>query len=253
MKKINLFSVQLSTGYYKDLLQEIIYSAQGNRSAYACLANVHMLVEAERNVNFQHELDNATLLLPDGKPLAWALKVLYGIKQDRVAGMDLLPDLLAQAADKKLPVFFYGATQKMLDTTKEFLEKEYPDLPLAGFYSPPFRTLSEEEEADVIDLINNSGAHIVFVVLGCPKQEIWMGQMKGHIKAYMIGIGGALPVLIGDQKRAPEWMQHSGLEWLFRLSQEPKRLFKRYTVTNFYFLYLFAAKYVRLKFFKRAF
>lgn len=253
MKKINLFNIQLSTGFYKEFLQDIIQTAKSSKSAYACLANVHMLIEAERNVSFQHELDNASLLLPDGKPLGWALRLLYGIKQERVAGMDLLPDLLREASDKKLPVFFYGGTQEMLDATKQFLEKKYPALPLAGFYSPPFRKLNEAEDTDVVNRINSSGAHIVFVVLGCPKQETWMGHMKGHINAYMVGVGGALPVLVGDQKRAPEWMQRNGLEWLFRLGQEPQRLFKRYAVTNMWFLYLLVTKYVRLKFLRRAF
>jgi N-acetylglucosaminyldiphosphoundecaprenol N-acetyl-beta-D-mannosaminyltransferase len=253
MKKIDLFNIRLSTGGYKEFIRDILFTAQGNNSAYACLVNVHMLIEAKRDIDFQHELDNARLLLPDGKPLGWALKLLYGIKQDRVAGMDLLPDLIAEAEMQNLPVFFYGGTQDLLDKTKQFLEKNYPRLPLAGFYSPPFRNMNEEEETAVVKMINDSGAHIVFVVLGCPKQENWMGHMKDHINAYMIGVGGALPVLIGNQKRAPKWMQRYGLEWFFRLSQEPGRLFKRYAVTNTLFIILLLKNYVQLKLFRKAF
>ena len=253
MKTINLFNLHLSTGFYNEFIQHIVGSARVNRSGYACLANVHMLIESKKDVSFQHELDNAGLLLPDGKPITWALRILHGVKQERVAGMDFLPDLVKAAAQERVPVFFYGGSEELLNAARKFLEKKYPELPLAGFYSPPFRTLSEAEEMEIIEHINNSGAHIVFVILGCPKQEIWMGHMKGFIKPYMVGVGGALPVMIGHQKRAPVWMQQAGLEWLFRLMQEPKRLFKRYAVTNVLFISMLVSKYIRLKVFKKAF
>lgn len=173
--------------------------------------------------------------------------MLYGIDQPRIAGMDLLPRLLSVAESYQLPVFFYGGTEQMQEKTRAFLSTKYPDLILAGFVSPPFRRLSEKEENDHINQINHSGAKLLFVVLGCPKQEKWMASMKGKISACMIGIGGALPVLIGLQKRAPGWMQKAGLEWFFRLMQEPKRLFKRYLVTNSKFLFLLSRALVKKK------
>ena len=126
----------------------------------------------------------------------------------------------------------------MLEKTESYIRKTYPNIQIAGLYSPPFRPLSEGEMEEIAEHISNSGAHLVFVVLGCPKQEKWMSEMKGRIPAVMIGVGGALPVLIGDLKRAPLWMQRHSLEWLYRLMQEPKRLFKRYLVTNTIYLYL---------------
>lgn len=118
----------------------------------------------------------------------------------------------------------------------------------AGFYSPPFRELTPVENEKIISRINTSGAGIVFVILGCPKQEKWMAAMKGKINSCMIGIGGALPVLVGLQKRAPVWMQGVGMEWLYRLYQEPTRLYKRYAITNTLFFFVFLKEYFKVKF-----
>ena len=126
----------------------------------------------------------------------------------------------------------------MLAKTHDSLKQKYPHLSIAGFYSPPFRQLTNIEEEEICNKINSSNPNLIFVVLGCPKQERWMASMKGKLNAVMIGIGGALPVFVGMQKRAPKWMQDYGLEWLFRFIQEPKRLWKRYMVTNSLFLYL---------------
>lgn len=247
MEKKKLFSINVSTGAYADFVAAIIDKAATGESNYACVANVHMLVEARRSKTYAQRVNDAAIVTPDGKPLTWAMKVLHGLEQPRVAGMDLMPDLLEKASDQSLPVFFYGGSEAMLTKTAEFLATNYPKLQVAGLHSPPFRQLSFKEEDVVIDKINRSGARLVFVVLGCPKQEIWMASMKGRIKAFMIGVGGAVPVMIGAQKRAPGWMQSSGLEWLYRLVQEPRRLFKRYAVTNSQFLWLMGSAVVRQK------
>jgi len=249
-KKEALLDFPISTGSYEQLLSQLIRMAQTGKSAVVCVANVHMFVEAHRNRDFKEIMNGADIVTTDGKPLTWGLKILYGIKQDRVAGMDLMPDLLSQLCDDKLSVFFYGGTQEMLARTKDFCNEKFPALNVAGMYSPPFRKLTAEEDQDVVDMINRSGASIVWVALGCPKQERWMISMKGRINALMIGIGGALPVMVGMQKRAPLWMQNAGLEWLYRLCQEPKRLFKRYAVTNSMFILLLAKALVKMKVFR---
>lgn len=236
MKRKKLLSLELSMGRYADLLATI--ASWAGRSAYICVSNVHMLVEAHKDPAFASVVNGADMATPDGMPLAKAFELLYGIRQDRAAGMDLLPDLLAVSAQRSIPVFFYGGTPEMQEKTKAYCEAHYPDLRIAGQYSPPFRSLTQEEERDAIDRINGSGAGFVFVALGCPKQEKWMAAMKGKVQACMLGIGGALPVMVGMQKRAPRWMQRYCLEWLFRLGQEPRRLFKRYAYTNTLFLYL---------------
>jgi len=238
MQTKQLLSIKISLGIYSDFIDTLIEQTLSGPFSYVCVANVHMLIEAYRDLAFAAVVNNATIVTPDGQPLTWALKFLYGIKQSRVAGMDLLPDLLSAAEKKCIPVFFYGGTDTMQNATKNYLASNYPNLKIAGMYSPPFRPLNEAEEMEILNKINNSGARLVFVALGCPKQEKWMASVKGKINSVMIGIGGALPVLIGMQRRAPKWMQKAGLEWFFRLYLEPSRLFKRYAVTNSLFVYL---------------
>ncbi len=237
MKK-RLISIDITIKPYKDFIKDSTALALKRKSTYTCVANVHMLIEAYNSRDFAEVVNNADMVTPDGMPLAKGLQQLYGIKQDRVAGMDLLPDLLKEAEEKKVKVVFYGGTQLTLDKTKEFCDVNYPNLDIVGLISPPFRALSEEEEEGYAQLINESKAGFVFVALGCPKQEKWMASMKNKIDACMIGIGGALPVMVGLQNRAPVWMQKTSTEWLYRLFQEPKRLFKRYAYTNTLFVYL---------------
>lgn len=237
----------VSIAKYSQFIDHIIKIADKRKSAMVCVANVHMFVEAQQSKDFLNIVNNADLVTPDGKPLTWALRILYGIKQDRVAGMDLLPDLLKRMEEQNLSVYFYGGTQQMLDTTKLFVQQKYPNLKVAGSFSPPFRTITKEEEVQIISNINHSEPHVVFVILGCPKQEKWMYAAKEKIHAVMIGVGGALPVMVGLQKRAPLWMQNAGLEWLYRLIQEPGRLFKRYAITNSIFIWVILKEFIRLK------
>lgn len=242
-----LLALQIVSGDYQEFVDHLIHLAKSKISSYTCVANVHMLVEAHKDKDFAEVVNGADIVTPDGMPLAKGLKFIYGEKQDRVAGMDLLPDLLRESEKESLPVYFYGGTQEMLDTTEKFCKENYPELKIAGLHSPPFRALSKAEEEVIVQEINNSGARFVFVALGCPKQEKWMAAMKGRINACMIGIGGALPVMVGMQKRAPFWMQKFSLEWLYRLAQEPRRLFKRYFQTNTLFIYLFSKEYIKVK------
>jgi N-acetylglucosaminyldiphosphoundecaprenol N-acetyl-beta-D-mannosaminyltransferase len=247
MQKKRFLSLDISLGTYDEFIRKILYLAHIKQSSYVCVANVHMLVEAHKDDNFQAIVNNADIITPDGMPLAKGLKFLYGIKQDRVAGMDILPDLL-KFSEGKFSVFFYGGTPKIVDKINKYCKHHYPELNIVGAYAPPFRELTEKENREVIEIINTSGADFVFVALGCPKQERWMYSMKGKINCCMLGIGGALPVMLGLQKRAPIWMQRSSLEWLYRLYQEPKRLFKRYFITNNIFVYLLLSTYLKNKF-----
>lgn len=240
-----LIAIDIDMGSYQDFIYQMVGLATFRKSSYACVANVHMLVEAYRNNEFADIVNHADVITPDGMPIAKGMKLIYGVQQDRVPGMTLLPDLLHAALQHKLSVFFYGGTADMLYRTEKYCRKAMPGLKIAGVYSPPFRPLTASEETEIIERINNSGAHFVFVALGCPKQERWMASMKGRIQACMVGIGGSLPVMIGMQKRAPDWMQRNSLEWLFRLGQEPKRLFRRYAVTNNTFLYLLFRTYAK--------
>ena len=246
MKK-ELLGFNISIGKYLEFVHTIVASAQQKTSTYVCIANVHMFIEAYRDNSFLNVIENADLVTPDGMPLVIAFRFLKGILQERVAGMDLLPDLLNIAEKEKIKIFFYGGTELMLEKTRNYLSDAYPHLDVAGYYSPPFRPLTEIEKEDVANMINKANVGIVFVVLGCPKQEKWMHSMKGKINSCMVGIGGALPVLVGMNKRAPMWMQKRSLEWFYRLMQEPRRLFKRYLITNSLFVYLILRAYIIMK------
>ena len=253
MRKLTIFNFPISVGKYNEYLDSIIESAGLGISKYIYVANVHMLVEAYMNKSFLDKVCNAFMITPDGKPLTWALKLIYGIKQDRVAGMDILPALLERAEKTRLPVFIYGGTESLLERAEEYINENYPDLLITGLYSPPFNDPTPEEESKVIEQINKDSPGIVFTVLGCPKQEKWMASMQGRINSVMIGIGGALSVLVGIQKRAPVWMQKASLEWFYRLCLEPRRLFKRYAVTNSFFLYLLGKELIKKTFSRKKF
>ncbi|WP_133559244.1 WecB/TagA/CpsF family glycosyltransferase [Pedobacter duraquae] len=233
---------------YEQVVKDIMECAAIKESSYVCVANVHMLLETYYSRDFRQIVNNANIVTPDGMPIAKSFKMLYGVQQQRIDGMSLLPRLLAESTKAGTSVYFYGGSQKMLDITANFLKDKYPALRVAGMYSPPFRELNADEKLEIAKNINDSGANMVFVVLGCPKQETWMSQMKGKISAVMIGVGGALPVLVGLQERAPKWMQDNSLEWSFRLMQEPNRLFKRYFKTNSHFLFLLTREKLKKKF-----
>ncbi|ETZ24572.1 WecB/TagA/CpsF family glycosyltransferase [Pedobacter sp. V48] len=245
--KKRLLSIDVSSGSYNEFIGAILKYAIERVSSYVCVANVHMLIEAHNTPKFADVVNQADIVTPDGMPLAQGFKYEYNLKQDRVDGMSLLPALLAECEKSDLSVYFYGGDQKTLNTAETHIREAYPTLRVAGLYSPPFRKLTEAEKLEDEQRIRDSGAHLIFVALGCPKQEMWMAEMKGKVPALMIGIGGALPVFTGSQKRAPKWMQDNSLEWVYRLVQEPKRLFKRYLTTNSKFLYLLAKEKLKTK------
>jgi N-acetylglucosaminyldiphosphoundecaprenol N-acetyl-beta-D-mannosaminyltransferase len=245
LPKRRIISINVSYGTYKQFVSAIIQQAIQRISCYVCLANVHMILEAYRSLFFKEVVNSAFLVAPDGMPVAKSFRFLHQQPQERIDGMSLLPVLLSEAERHHLNVYFYGGTPAMLEKTSDYINRKHPNLNLGGTYSPPFRELSELEMDEIAENISLSGANIIFVILGCPKQEKWMHAMQGRIDAIMIGVGGALPVLIGLQKRAPLWMQKNCLEWLYRLKQEPGRLFIRYLKTNHQFLYLLAKEQLR--------
>lgn len=231
-------SINVSIVDYAAALQQVVKMGKQRLPSYACFSNVHMAVEAHQSSTFQHMVNNATFAFADGMPLVFALKWLYGIKQNRIAGMDFMPDVLKACNRDKLSVFLFGSTDDTLASLEKMIKREYAHVRIAGKISPPFRALGERENQQYIQQINDSGAHIVLVGLGCPKQETWMAQHSGQINAVLLGVGGAFGLYAGSAKRAPAWMRNVGLEWFFRLAQEPKRLFKRYAVTNTRFVWL---------------
>ena len=194
-----------------------------------------MAYEDEQYRKVQNE---AFLAVPDGKPLVLVCKKRGFADAGRIAGPDLMPKILKLSQEKGYSHYFYGSTEKTLTLLKEKLLKSYPDLKIAGMYSPPFRQLTEEEDRQIIRQINESRPDFIWVGLGAPKQEIWMNAHKEKVNGLMLGVGAAFDFHAGTVKRAPGWMQEWCLEWLFRLCQDPKRLIKRYLKTNTKFLWL---------------
>jgi N-acetylglucosaminyldiphosphoundecaprenol N-acetyl-beta-D-mannosaminyltransferase len=238
LSRHSILGSAVSTGSYKNFLHEIILLTERRKSSYVCFANVHMLVEASKHADFNEVVNNADIVTPDGKPLSIFLRLFKSLKQDRVCGMDVLPDLLKLAENHNKSVYLYGTTDEILSAVVTKAKKDFPSLRIAGYYSPPFRELTSDEKEDVIEKINNSHADLVLVALGCPKQEKWMAEHKGKIFACMLGFGQAFKVYAGMEKRLPSWMRNLSLEWIYRLYLEPKRLWKRYFYTNSIFLLL---------------
>ena len=220
--------------------------AQQRLSKVVCVANVHMLIEAKHHMGFASILHRADMLTPDGMPLVWLTSWISNRRQERVAGMDILFSLCHKATEKNVSLFFLGSTPTILDRMQQRLNREFPELPIAGMEDLPFRPLTYEEDEALIHRLNNSGAGIVLVSLGCPKQERWMPAHKNKVNAVMIGIGGVFPVFAGAQKWAPAWVRKNGLEWLYRLLQEPRRLWKRYAKTIPLFLWLASKQLVKV-------
>jgi N-acetylglucosaminyldiphosphoundecaprenol N-acetyl-beta-D-mannosaminyltransferase len=210
-------------------------------SHYVCAANVHMLMEAYDSPEFMRVISQADLVTPDGAPLVWMLRMKGYRTQERVYGPTLMLHVLEAAARKNLPVGFYGGKPEVLNALIERMRARYEGLSVVFSCSPPFREVSQEEDLAIIEQINRSGARILFVGLGCPKQEIWMAEHCGKVKAVMLGVGAAFDFHAGIKPQAPTWMQTLGLEWLFRLFTEPRRLWKRYLYHNPRFVFLAAA------------
>jgi N-acetylglucosaminyldiphosphoundecaprenol N-acetyl-beta-D-mannosaminyltransferase len=245
MQRCTIASLLVHTGKYVEFLDAIVELGRMRLSSYVCVANVHMTIEAYDDPAFAEIVAGADLVTPDGMPLLFALKLLYDVRQERVAGMDLIESILTKAEQENLSVYFYGSDTMTLGHIKEKIKERSPRLMIAGMHSPPFRELTPEERENETEEINRSGAHIVMVALGCPKQEKWMAANKGKVHSVMIGLGGAFPVYAGVKKRAPEWVRRLSLEWLYRLGQEPGRLWRRYFYTNVKFMLLLGMQIIK--------
>lgn len=221
--------------------------AQARESRYVCICNVHSVVTATQDPTFLHIVDAADMATPDGAPVAWTLRRKGFTGQERINGPDLMWRLCAHAQSKGLSVGLYGATSQTLESVKGAMTSAFPALQVGYAVSPPFRPPTAEEDSRTCSEINASGVGVLFVGLGCPKQERWMASHRGRISAVMIGVGAAFDYHAGTVARAPRWMQDSGLEWLHRLVSEPRRLWRRYLITNTVFVWASARELVGLR------
>ncbi|MBG6081032.1 N-acetylglucosaminyldiphosphoundecaprenol N-acetyl-beta-D-mannosaminyltransferase [Rubrivivax gelatinosus] len=201
-------------------------------SRVICICNAHSVVTAAQEPDFAAVLASADMATPDGAPVAWMLRRLGHDGQQRINGPDLMWRWCAEAARRGDAIFLFGSTPETLARLAQRLLATWPALRIAGSLSPPFRALTPAEDAEIVERINASGAGVVFVSLGCPKQERWMAAHRGAVQGVMIGVGAAFDFHAGTIQRAPGWMRNAGLEWLHRLLSEPRRLWRRYLFTN---------------------
>ncbi|AMC36805.1 WecB/TagA/CpsF family glycosyltransferase [Janthinobacterium sp. B9-8] len=219
-------------------LQRIKRWSSRRESRYICICNAHSVVTTTNDPAFYDVVKNADMATSDGAPVAWLMRKMGFYNQQRINGPDLMWKYCTEAnkSGDWPSIYLYGSSEDTLRILLLKLSSSFPALKIVGAYSPPFRALAEQEEQEIISNINASGAGVVWVSLGCPKQEKWMAAHRGKINAVMIGVGAAFDYHAGTIVRAPLWMQHSGLEWLHRLCSEPRRLWKRYFVTNTIFV-----------------
>ena len=215
-------------------LEENISQLKGE---YICVSNVHTTVISYDDPKYCAIQNGAFMAIPDGGPLSSIGRKRGFPEMQRTTGPSLMGEIFEISAEKGYRHYFYGSTEETLKTLREKLEARYLGIAIAGMYSPPFRPMTAEEDAQIIQRINDSRPDFVWVGLGAPKQEFWMAEHKGQLDGLMIGVGAGFDYYADNIQRAPQWMQDHNLEWLYRLMQDPRRLFKRYFYTNTKFIW----------------
>jgi exopolysaccharide biosynthesis WecB/TagA/CpsF family protein len=244
-RKHPVLGIGISAATYDEAVAAILAAARQGRRAIVNAAAVHAVVTAARDPTLRKQLNSFDLVVPDGQPVRWALNLLHRQRlPERVYGPELMLRLCAAARPHGLGVYLYGSTPAVLERLVENLTRRFPGLRIAGWEAPPFRPLRPEEDAQVVERIRRSGARLVFIGLGCPRQDAFAFAHRDALDAVQICVGAAFDFHAGTKPMAPPWMQRHGLEWLFRLAQEPRRLWRRYLVTNMLFVGLLARQVV---------
>ena len=241
----HILGMRVDSGTYSSSTELVREWALNKEARFVCVSNVHMTMETVDSPEFRNVVNTADLVTSDGMPLVWMLRKLGLTQSERVYGPELVLHICAMAEREQISIGLYGGTSRSLEQFTSFLAKNYPDLTVSYQYAPPFRPLSKEEDASVVHALHESGARILFVGIGCPKQERWMYEHRASVQAVQIGVGAAFDFHSGSVRQAPNWMGKSGLEWLFRLAMEPRRLWKRYAVHNPRFMVRAAGQLLR--------
>jgi len=236
-EKHGLFGIDYSIARIEEAVHHVLTHLKELSGEYICFSNVHTSVMARESEEYRNILNDAAFVFADGKPVAVLQQKCGIVGAERVAGPDFMEHMFRNTQDGAVSHYFYGSSQSTLDSLKDSLLKKYPGINIKGMYSPPFRELTENEDNADVDRINASGADIVWIGLGAPKQEKWMNAHQGLINGVMMGVGAGFDFHAGTIRRAPGWIQKVGLEWLYRLFQDPGRLFRRYFVTNTKFIW----------------
>ena len=235
----NILGVRVAAIHMNTALNYINENLSKFSGQYICISNVHTTIMSYEDESYRNIQNKAVFALPDGKPLSVICRKRGYMEADRITGPDLMREIFSCSKECGYTHYFYGSTTNTLRLLERELKGKY-QLSIVGMYSPPFRKLTEDEDRQVIEKINQVRADFIWVGLGAPKQERWMYEHQGKVHGLMIGVGAGFDYFAGNIKRAPMWMQKCSLEWLYRLIQDPKRLFKRYLITNTKFLWLIA-------------
>jgi N-acetylglucosaminyldiphosphoundecaprenol N-acetyl-beta-D-mannosaminyltransferase len=240
-RKVDLFGVGVSVTDYARATGEILDAARQRRSYGVSALATHGLMEASRDARLREQVNRLDLVTPDGQPVRWALNALGAADlQERVYGPDLVGHVCVAAAREGVGVYLFGSTPETCRRFADELERRYPGLQVVDIQPDRFREATADEDAADVARMNASGAGVVLVGRGCPRQERWVAEHLGRVDAAMLAVGAAFDYYAGTLKRPPAWMQRHGLEWLFRVVQEPRRLARRYLVHNTRFLLAFA-------------
>jgi exopolysaccharide biosynthesis WecB/TagA/CpsF family protein len=239
--KVPLFGIGISVTDYAEASAAILEAARERRSFAVSALATHGLTEAARDPELGELVNSIELVTPDGQPVRWAMNLLHRTAlSERVYGPDLVAAVCGAAAEDRMSVYLYGSTPETCRAVAEELPRRYPGLRIAGEHPDRFREATLDEDTDDVRRIRESGADIVLVGRGCPRQERWVAQHRGRVEAPMLAVGAAFDYIAGNLPRPPRYLQRAGLEWLFRLGQEPRRLFRRYLVHNSLFCLMLA-------------
>lgn len=250
-ERVRVVSLFPNVCNHTSAIERIVHLVSENNGGYVCFSTVHMVMESFDDAEFAAKVNTADLVVPDGMPLVWMQKLQGAKNATRVRANDLMILLCRYAEKNNLSVGFYGGRQEVIDEILRRARKDFPNLKVTYAFSPPFRALTADEDASITAEINRNKPDILFMGLGCPKQENWMAEHRGKIKSVMLGVGASFDFYAGNVAESPEWMGKLGLEWLFRLLQEPRRLWKRYLILNPRFVWLASLQLFRLKKFEK--
>ena len=239
-----ILKIPVAITSYKEVVNWATIPACDRQGKYICVANVHMCMEAFDDREFCRVVNDADLVVPDGRPLAWGLSALGHRKSTQVRGSDLMLKICARAEKEQIAIGLFGGTPDVLDRLHFFLRKKFPLLKIPFAHSPPFRPLTRDEDENYVREINKSGVRVLFLGIGCPKQEKWMAGHRKNLSCLMIGVGAAFDFFSGRIKPAPRWMQKAGLEWTYRLAHDFRRLWRRYLKHNPRFIWHFSKQWL---------
>lgn len=237
LSEASLFGVRVCASDPASAVKYVLERARRSERGLVCVANVDMVTRARRDTKLRKAMQAAALVVSDGMPIVWMLRKLGFSRADRVYGPDFMLRLCRECARTRVPVFLYGGSEEEISALRAVLDRELPALQIAGAISPPLLPADPPADLAVASAINASGAKVVFVGLGCPKQEYWMLNHAEHVDAITVGVGYAFAQIAGLKSRAPDWMSRRGLEWIYRLGQEPRRLWRRYLIGNSLFVW----------------